>query len=142
MPGFPGILLTYVPLWSGVAVAMVSSCCFIGWALAVNGAVTRRERRPVRCCPLCAGTAVVEADVVSLGGLHTQIEVRCGQCGAWRRVVTTHWQVRRHELELLRDRRIIEVGLRQMQRDRDGVFMSALRNEIVGVDDFLAWPLR
>jgi hypothetical protein len=117
--------------------ALVGSALFIGillvFAVGVRVVVLRRyARSPLRRCPLCRGDAVdsrVGGDVV---GTVTCVELRCGQCGTWRRCFAANTELRRYERDLQHDRRAIEARLQRLQAADLDALGSALRREILG----------
>ena len=70
------------------------------------------------------------------------MSVECGQCGTWRRLLTSPGHARLHTRALARDRAAISSRIEQMalQRGRDDIdaLTRALRSKIVGAEDFLA----
>jgi ribosomal protein S27AE len=118
-------------------------------ALAVGAAWVRSRRdgrRWLRRCPMCGDAAVRAAESYAIDSVHTLVRVQCGQCGIWRRVVTTHPQVRRLGRRLERDRRRIGACALRLARARIRLdlqaFARTLREQIVGADDFLALTRR
>lgn len=72
-------------------------------AFATRWAVPRRLRR----CPLCGADAVCEVEPGTDDDGETEVALCCGQCGAWRRLVTTRRALARHDRALEHDRRVI-----------------------------------
>ena len=87
-------------------------------------------RRLLRCCPICGGDAVEDFACLHIDLVESRIELRCGQCGTWRRLVATRAAIRRYERRLARDRRSIEKRLRRLECSDVRALASALRNEI------------
>jgi hypothetical protein len=112
-------------------------------ALAALRVVNCRERRrPLRCCPLCAGDAVVALQRDEVDERLLAVRLCCGECGTWRRVVTGPEAARGLELALDRQRRAMRDLADRLDRDvaagDASAFVLALRSEITGADDFLA----
>ena len=105
------------------------------------GAV-RNRRDPLWHCPICAADAVSALESDAVDDLLAQLEVRCGDCGTWRRLVTTRGSARLLELSLERHSQAMLKLADRLERDRipgdADAFLSELRSDIDGVDDFLA----
>jgi len=84
----------------------------------------------LRRCPLCGADAVEDVDCLHIDLVESRIELCCGQCGTWRRLVVTRAAVRRYERALDRDRRAIEQRLHRLECGDVGALTSALRKEI------------
>jgi hypothetical protein len=126
-----------------MAIASVGrAVCALIMGAATHISVRRRRRRLPPCCPVCLADAVAADERNSVDDLQVQIALRCGQCGTWRRLLTTHAELRRHDRERDEDRRAISayvarLDVEQSLSDIDS-FMHALRGELLGGGDFLA----
>jgi hypothetical protein len=124
-------------LWFAVFAAFV-----VGATLTVGAWSWRASRRSLRRCPVCAAAAVRVLDCDSFRDLHAWVTVQCGQCGTWRRLLTSPRHARQHARAVRRDRAEIIAGIDRMvlERRRDDLhaLTRALRAQVVGVEDFLA----
>ena len=84
----------------------------------------------LRRCPLCGADAVEDVDCLHIDLVESRIELCCGQCGTWRRLVASRAAIRRYERVLDRDRRAIRRRLRRLESGDVQALTSALRNEI------------
>ena len=120
LPALIGLLLVLLPL-------IVMAVC-----------IWRAERPRLRACPLCSARAVRALVSEELGPDKRHIRLQCGQCGVWRTTIGDDAELERHERAVERDRtRAQRLDARRLRRSRDE-FVRALRNEVVGPDDFLA----
>jgi hypothetical protein len=105
---------------------------------AVRVAALRKRRDPLWHCPICTcdGVSALEREPVS--EFLARLEVRCGDCGTWRRILTTTGLARLLELKLERQVRALQDLADRLERDGADAFVTALRSEIAGADDFLA----
>jgi hypothetical protein len=87
-------------------------------------------KRALRRCPVCRADAVEDFTCLHIDLVESRIELCCGQCGTWRRLVVTRAAVRRYERALGRDRRAIEQRLRRLESGDVRALTSALRKEI------------
>jgi hypothetical protein len=87
-------------------------------------------KRSLRRCPICGADAVEDFASLHIDQVETRIELCCGQCGTWRRLVATRAAVRRYERALDRDRRAIEQRLRRLESTDVSALTTALRKEI------------
>jgi hypothetical protein len=63
----------------------------------------RRHRRdPLRHCPVCTADAVSVVEREAVDESHVSLELRCGGCGTFRRVMTSTGAVELFELRLER----------------------------------------
>ncbi len=127
------------------AVASVARalCTLIGAAVRhISQRRRRRRQRPLRCCPICHADAIVAEERSSVDELQVQVALQCGQCGTWRRQLTTHAELGRHDRERERDRRAIGACVARLDVERTlsdvNFFVHALRGDLVGAEDFLA----
>lgn len=93
----------------GIALAGAAFAAVIALA-AVRVVACRARRSPLRSCPLCAGDAIVSLNRETVDERFEAVELRCGECGTWRRVVTSPEAARGLELALDRQRR----GMREL----------------------------
>jgi hypothetical protein len=126
-----------------MAVAIALAILFVlVMVAALRVAAVRNRRDPLLHCPICAGDAVTVLEHETVDEILAKVEVRCGDCGTWRRLVTTRGSARLHELSLERHVRAIRKQADRLERDRvpadADAFLTALRSEIAGADDFLA----
>jgi hypothetical protein len=127
--------------------AMTIACVvFIGCMLlfSIGCAIRfrRMELRSLRRCPSCSHDAVRALEPAEGGDpIHVEVQIECGACGARRRVKTTRADLRAFDQRLERHRRAIgssEEGMHRARERRDcDAFARALREEIMGADDFL-----
>jgi hypothetical protein len=70
------------------------------------------------------------------------LELRCGGCGTWRRIMTSAGAARLLDLRIERQCRVIRDAAERLERARMAsdadAFRAALRSEIDGAEDFLA----
>jgi hypothetical protein len=64
--------------------------------------MARAARLQMRSCPLCGSRWVARTSRERLEPPHVVASLRCGACGAWRRVLTTSWGLERFEREQMR----------------------------------------
>jgi len=125
----------------GVAIAL-AVLAVVAIVAALRVAACRRRRDPLLRCPVCAADAVSVLERDAVDEVLAELEVRCGDCGTWRRLVTTNGSARLLELSLERHSRAMRQLADRLERDRVPVdadeFVTALHSEIAGVDDFLA----
>jgi hypothetical protein len=88
-----------------------------GFAL-VRRVCRRPGRGPLRQCPVCAAEAVGALEYEFLDALRVRIVQQCGQCGVWRRSVTTLQLAQRQEGTLERDRNTIQRCAERLERNR------------------------
>jgi hypothetical protein len=84
---------------------------------AVRVAACRARRSPLRRCPLCAADAIVWLHQETVDERFEAVELRCGECGTWRRVVTTPDAARGLQLALARQRRAMRELADQLGRE-------------------------
>lgn len=87
-------------------------------------------KRSLRLCPMCGADAVGDFACVHIDLVESWVELCCGQCGTWRRLVATRAAVRRYERALDRDRRAIARRLRRLESGDARALTAALRNGI------------
>src|SRR4051812_19185656 len=116
-------------------------CAGLGAALAIALWACRINRRALRSCPVCSAAAVRSVDEEIFSAMHAAISLECGQCGTWRRVLTTPGYARLQTRALRRDRATIIDGIERLvvERRRDDIaaLNRALRCDIVGAEDLL-----
>ena len=88
----------------GVAIALAVLFVLVMVAAWRVGAV-RNRRDPLWHCPICAADAVSALERDAVDDVLAKLEVRCGDCGTWRRLVTTRGSARLLELSLERHSR-------------------------------------
>lgn len=122
--------------------AVLLACGIAAFAFTLFLACRRGRGRRLRRCPLCAADAVRAGEWGPLDAMQARVALQCGQCGTWRRVITTHWAARGQDRRLEQDRRAIDLQAERLGRDRTlreaNAFVIDLRRRIVGADDFLA----
>jgi hypothetical protein len=75
--------------------------------------MARAARLQLRSCPLCGSRWVACGEREKLEPPHVVVSLRCGACGAWRRVLTTIWAAERFERDQMRRLvRVLTVALR------------------------------
>jgi formate dehydrogenase maturation protein FdhE len=93
----------------------VVACGLTAVAVALAVVTQRRRQRRLRHCPICDADAVA-ADVREVvDTAETRIELRCGQCATWRRLVTTPWAVRAYDEWLATHRQAIADELDRLE---------------------------
>ena len=137
---------TLAAVQTAVAGVLVLACGLAGGAIALAVACERRRLVRLRRCPLCAADAVEADDREQIDELRTALTLRCGQCGTWRRRLVSRVELDRLDHAFERDRRTMADRAQWLEADRTGPevhdFVSTLRREIVGSDDFLAQARR
>jgi hypothetical protein len=98
-PEMVAVLGVLVATLAGFAMAIA---CYLAWA--------RAERPQLRHCPVCAADAVRVAATDRASARAVRIELQCGQCGTWRRLVAPEAESRRH-------RRGVERQLRRIRNE-------------------------
>jgi len=53
--------------------------------------MARSARLQMRSCPLCGSGWVSRTEREPLEEPHVYVDLRCGSCGTWRRVLTNGW---------------------------------------------------
>jgi hypothetical protein len=99
----------------GIAIALVILTLLVTGARIV---ALRRRRDPLRHCPLCSADAVRTLTRVPVSEFLVRLEVRCGACGTWRRMLTTVGSARLLELKLERQTRRMAELADSLERDR------------------------
>jgi transcription elongation factor Elf1 len=91
-------------------------------------------------CPECGHAFVCPMEWETDGDEHWLIELRCGECGAWRETRVTNAEAKAFDLAL--DRQCAEI-VRALQRsDRErmetelSVFTAALARDLIDAGDF------
>src|SRR5919199_2477448 len=64
--------------------------------------MARAARLQLRSCPRCGSRWVARGERERLEPPHVVVSLRCGACGAWRRVLTTIWGAERFERDQMR----------------------------------------
>jgi transcription elongation factor Elf1 len=103
---------------------------------------SHRARRTLRTCPRCGTRATREVKHTQVSATTTRVAVQCGQCGLRRRVVVEDTDREVHHRRLERDRRAMGRELRRLEASRRASeirgFITLLRSDVCGADDFLA----
>jgi hypothetical protein len=126
----------------GAALAWCAGVLFlVGLGFAAVVWIWRTDRRAIRLCPVCTAPAVRTLIEDGVMGFHAWLLLECGQCGTWRRILTSADHARLQTRSLARDRDTIRAGLARLdvERRRDDIdaLTRALRSRIVGAEDFL-----
>jgi hypothetical protein len=123
---------------------IASTALAVALGLATRGRAARSAA--LRRCPLCAQDAVRAFECHGIGGTLVQLRLECGQCGIRRRIVTSENDMLRLARRLQHDRRLIGASAIWMTRARTrgefAAFARALRDDVVGAEDFLALTQR
>src|SRR3954454_10849489 len=92
----------------------------LAFAMAGFGVVGRVLRRgpPLRRCPGCRADGVRALEDEGIDAFHVMVCQECGQCGLWRRGVTSVWAAGRHERRLENDRGHIGRRAERLERGR------------------------
>jgi hypothetical protein len=139
----PGLAATASNSDPAAALAILSSLV-LGMAVLVGLGlrIVTRDRRALRFCPRCGADAVAEETVERIDAIQVRAVVRCGQCGTWRRLLTTRTEHEAHEHRVEQHRGSIREGIGRLEAERStyeiGTFITVLRSDIAGADDFLA----
>jgi hypothetical protein len=128
---------------AGAAVmCAVVMCLVLGLGTAAVVWIWRADRRAIRLCPVCAAPAVRTLVEEGVKGIHAWLILECGQCGTWRRILTSPSHARLQARAVARDRAAIRGGLERLDVERRrgeiDALTRALRSRIVGAEDFLA----
>jgi hypothetical protein len=91
--------------------------CLLGPLVAV-GLAARRARRAVQLCPLCGAVAVRAGDHESDNPFSVLLTLQCGQCGTWRRLLTSSGEQHAHLRRCERDQRRILARARELEAER------------------------
>ena len=139
----PGLAATASSSNPAAALAVLSALALAMAVLVGLGLrVVIKDRRALRFCPRCGADAIAAEAVEVLNVIQVRAEVRCGQCGTWRRVLTTRAEQEAHaqRLELHRSSIRERVGHLEAERSANeiGEFIALLRSDIAGAEDFLA----
>jgi hypothetical protein len=125
----------------GIAIALVVLALLVIQA-ARRVIAVRNRRAPLWQCPVCAADAVSALEREPVSEVLARLEVRCGDCGTWRRILTTQGSARLLERKLERHASALRKLADRLERDRAvddaDAFLTTLRSEIAGADDFLA----
>src|SRR4051794_30282445 len=84
---------------SGILAVLVS--------LAGERVIRRHHREPLSRCPFCAADAVSAVERATVEETKAALELRCGVCGTWRRMVTATGAAELLELRIERQCRLI-----------------------------------
>ena len=139
----PGLAATASNSDPAVALAILSALA-LGMAVLVGLGlrIVIRDRRALRFCPRCGADAIAEEAVEGVDVIQVRAVVRCGQCGTWRRLLTTRSEQEAHEHRLEQHRGYIREGVGRLDAERSvyeiGAFITVLRSDIAGAEDFLA----
>ena len=130
------------PDWVGVLciAAIVGVALFLAAMLAARSG--RVAARALHRCPVCGEDAVQATESRAIDRFDVLVDLQCGQCGVWRRVVATPEDLSGLVRRIERDRRWISSCAQRMIRQRRQheieAFIGLLRREIGGAEDFLA----
>jgi hypothetical protein len=96
------------------AAAMLYTTAVAGWR------VLRRlcRRNALRRCPLCRADAVAGVAYETVDVLQVRVLLQCGQCGAWREILTILPVIARYERMVEADRRLMLRQAEQLEHDR------------------------
>ena len=101
----------------GIVIALVTLAVLVVIAV-VRVVALRRRRDPLWHCPLCSADAVRTLKRAEVSEFLVRLEVRCGGCGTWRRMLTTVGSARLLELRLERHARSMAELADRLERDR------------------------
>lgn len=101
------------PLWFAAVM-----CFVLGTAAATALWAGRINRKALRVCPVCSGAAVRTLDEEVFSGTHASVSLECGECGTWRRILTTPAYARGLARALRRDRATIIEGIERIVAER------------------------
>ena len=88
----------------GIAIALVILAVVVVVAV-VRFVALRTRQEPLWHCPLCSADAVRALRREEVSEMLVRLEIRCGDCGTWRRMLTTVGSARLLELKLERHAR-------------------------------------
>jgi hypothetical protein len=109
------------PLWFAAVMGVM-----LGAAAATALWAGRVNRRALRVCPVCSAAAVRTLDEEIFSGMHASLSLECGECGTWRRVLTTPAYARAHARTLRRDRATMLDGIERLAAERRREEIDAL----------------
>lgn len=96
-------------------VVVIAVLAFVGLLVAVLVTAAllseRGERRRLRRCPLCLADAVRAQRSDDVDAIRTRVDIQCGQCGTWRRVLTTRTELEDYSRRLAHDRGVMTAAL-------------------------------
>jgi hypothetical protein len=91
-------------------------------------------------CPECRRPAVCPMEWETDGEHHWLMQLRCGECGAWREVRVTNEDAKEFDLTLNRQAAQIQRALDQIDRERMeaelNTFVGALEHDLIDAADF------
>jgi hypothetical protein len=123
-----------------VLAGIITAWVLLLFALATRA--TRVDRRRLRRCSACGARAIRAAGYREIDVLQTRATLQCGQCGLWRRLNVTRGEQHSHTRRIERDRRRMRRTLLRLETERSSLelreFVTALRADVEGPDDFLA----
>src|SRR3954453_10364705 len=94
-----------------------------------------RRRNPLRRCAMCRADAVAARAYETVDDLEVRVLLQCGQCGAWREVLTVLPVLARYERLLEGDRRQILRRAERLGRERawaeTRTFEPSLRDKVM-----------
>ena len=108
----------------GIVIALVILAVLVVavvWVVAL-----RRRRDPLSHCPLCSADAVRTLKREEVSEMLVRLEVRCGGCGTWRRMLTTVGSARLLELRLERQARHLAELADRLERDHAAAAIQRL----------------
>jgi hypothetical protein len=139
----PGLAATASNSDPAAALAVIGALVLgMGVLIGLGIRIVLKDRRALRFCPRCGADAIAEAAVEVVDVIQVRAAVRCGQCGTWRRVMTTRAEQEAHAHRLDLHRRYIREGVGRLDAERSAdeidAFIALLRSDIAGAEDFLA----
>ena len=128
------------PTVAMIIAGVVVLAMLVPLALAVRS--HRRARRRLRSCPVCGGGAIRETTGEAITVFETRVVLQCGQCGTWRRMITSPDEQRAHGRRLERDQNRIRRDAACLEKHLRTLeflaFADELRADIAGAEDFMA----
>jgi hypothetical protein len=123
-----------------VLAGIITAWLVLLFVLATRAA--RVDRRRLRRCPVCGARAIRAAGYREIDVIQTRAALQCGQCGLWRRLNVTRAEQHSHDRRIERDRRRMRRTMLRLETERSSLevraFVTALRADVEGADDFLA----
>jgi transcription elongation factor Elf1 len=107
------------------AAAMLFTTAVAGWRLVRRLCRRPRRRNALRRCPLCRADAVAGVAYETVDVVQVRVLLQCGQCGAWREILTVLAVVARYERMVEADRRLILHQAEELEHDRTLVETAA-----------------
>ena len=99
-----------------------------------------RDEVPLHVCERCGSDAVCPVDWDELDDERWEIDLRCGECGHWRKTVADNQEAVAYELRVGRQIERIEAAVERLDRERMVAELEqlthALRHDLIDAGDF------